>query len=97
MKKAKQSLKKGANPNLQTAEKEPLLNYSISQYEIELAYLLLDFAVDVNAVDDNGRSSLHVCADMGLLDLAEELLAAGANAQYPHSREICVTHQCSPC
>ena len=73
-------LSAGANPNQHSPNKgEPILNCSIGQNEPGVAKLLLQFGVDVNAVDVRGMSSLHFCARDGSVDLAKKLLAAGAD------------------
>ena len=81
---ARMLLRVGADPNVQTAVKEPVLNCSINQNEPDLTKLLLKFDVDVKAVDAKGKSSLHCCAEEGSVSLAKKLLAAGAN---PNSQD----------
>jgi hypothetical protein len=43
--------------------------------------MLLAVGADVNATDNNGLSALHSAAQLGMLIMVQQLLAAGANAE----------------
>jgi hypothetical protein len=47
-----------------------------------LCELLLQHGVDVDVVDDQGRTPLHLAAGTGVVDTAKVLLAAGADVEH---------------
>jgi len=69
----------GASPNVRNWNNEPMLCHAVRTEDVGIFELLLNFAPDVNDVDDTNRTALHVAAEKGLSNIAGNLLAAGAS------------------
>ena len=67
------------DPN--TTVTRPSLEESLSKLATDLARPLLRAKASVDAVDSNGWSSLHYAADMGIVELIQMLVDAGASLE----------------
>jgi ankyrin repeat protein len=78
-----------------------LIHLAIAENQIEAARLLIERGADLNVRNADGRSPLHDCFELGRDGFAQELLAAGAEADvclaaaygmYDRLREILNQH-----
>ena len=69
----------GASPNICNWNNDPMVIYAIHKEDTGIFDMLLNFAVDVNAVDDSNRSALHAASECGETSMVCQLLAAGAS------------------
>ncbi|NMO17238.1 hypothetical protein HPC49_22840 [Pyxidicoccus fallax] len=74
----------GANPNSRSSDDAPVLLLAAAQKQLELVRLLLGAGAEVDAVDALGMSPLMYAVLSGKFEVAERLIAGGAN----------VNHQC---
>jgi ankyrin repeat protein len=54
------------------------LAYALYHQRESVAKYLLDFKIDINKVDDSGKTALHYAAQYGFVDIIEDLIAKGA-------------------
>lgn len=54
------------------------LAYALYHQRKAVAKYLLDFKIDMNQVDDSGKTALHYAAQYGFVDIVEDLIAKGA-------------------
>lgn len=69
-------------------ESRNALIYALYHRRESVAKYLLDFNIDVNQVDDSGRTALHYAAEHGFKEVIESLIAKGAVANvYDNSND----------
>ena len=66
-------------PNSYAGDAATALHYAAEAGSVESAQLLVDYGLDVNACDANGRTPLHVAAMAGSDDMIRFLLKHGAD------------------
>ncbi|KAH0527112.1 hypothetical protein TsFJ059_002145 [Trichoderma semiorbis] len=67
----------GKTPLLMIVRNELHPDWSIGEYEMDIAQLLLRYGADIKATNEEGNTALHISAE-GELELAELLLSNGA-------------------
>ncbi|HET9952021.1 MAG TPA: ankyrin repeat domain-containing protein [Candidatus Eisenbacteria bacterium] len=77
---ARMLLERGADSNERYSppRAERLLHRTVYHDSVDVARVLLEFGADVNVVDDNGLTPLHMAAREGNAELIRLLLAKGA-------------------
>ena len=79
IKKVKELLERGANPNAKDGDEETPLHYAAAKGSVDIAKLLIDKGANVNAKSVDGFTPLHVAAMKGNLPVVELLLESGAD------------------
>jgi len=64
------------------ASKENALHYCHREVSPDVCEMLIQFGVDINAVDDQGETPLIRAAAMGNYTIAKKLIEHGANINY---------------
>uniref|UniRef100_A0A7C1CFG8 Zinc-ribbon domain-containing protein n=1 Tax=Thermofilum adornatum TaxID=1365176 RepID=A0A7C1CFG8_9CREN len=79
IKKVKELLEKGANPNAKDGDEKTPLHYAAEKGSVDIAKLLINKGANVNAKSCDGFTPLHVAAMKGNLPVVELLLESGAD------------------
>lgn len=76
---ASRALKAGADPNTKAGMDRVMLYYAADHGNKEMVELLLSYKADPNPLDEEGFGALHQAITGGHFDIADLLIAAGAN------------------
>jgi hypothetical protein len=79
VKRVKELLKKGADPNTQSEDGDTPLHVAASKGHFDVVKLLLEHGADPNIQDEYGLTPLHDAASMGHVDVVRLLLEHGAD------------------
>jgi hypothetical protein len=74
-------LSKGANPH-QVGIRGNLLHVAIWTHEpdrLEIIRVLLEYGIDVNGLDEDGATPLHIAALLGVVDISRVLIRGGSD------------------
>ncbi|MDP2207011.1 MAG: ankyrin repeat domain-containing protein [Alphaproteobacteria bacterium] len=76
---ARRALKAGADPNTKAGMDRVMLYYAADKGNKDMVELLLSYKADPNPLDEEGFGPLHQAIAGGHFDIADLLIAAGAN------------------